>query len=60
MVESVREAKHHVMDVKREAQQERAEKFWQQTITAGSTVQQASQQAQREEKKQTPSRQRKP
>jgi hypothetical protein len=60
MVESVREAKNHTTEVKRETQQERAEKFWQQTMTAGSTVQQASQQAQREEKKQTPSRKRKP
>ena len=35
MVESVRES-NHVMEVKRETQQERAEKFWQQTMTAGS------------------------
>jgi hypothetical protein len=59
MVESVIESKYHVQEVKREAQQERAAEFWRGTIQAGRAVRQASQ-AQREEKKETPSRKLKP
>jgi hypothetical protein len=58
-VESIDDAKRHLHKVARDQREARAEKFWQQTVTAGSAVQQASE-AQREEKEQTPSRKLKP